>query len=215
MFCLKLPVNVLHHQHHDCHQCPHYATLCTWKLHRCHGVKRQKSLLCVSPTCVFFFVLSKMSALPLQRQDRATVSGSTRRSQQPYLLLDGAVRMHRLISPHNERGGTAFLLGEDRERRDVRGVSNHKDGRMDAREVASKVQNVTVPVSGPGCSASHPERRRCFRCFQTRGRDSTLACGVSTVNGTSVRTRAGSHGRKKQMTVNLKLFPIPASSTFH
>lgn len=98
----------------------------------------------------------------LKGRNRAVVpSSSIRRSQQPFLVLDGAVTMHRLISPHWELRDLHSSFKKT-ERRDLRGVSIHKDRWISARKGTLNIQNVTVQVSGPGRGVS---TRRAVPCL--------------------------------------------------
>lgn len=76
------------------------------------GVERHKSMEVNSThlTYLCLFCLNEESVDLLEVLSRAAAPSSIRHSQQPFLVLDGAVRMHRLI----ERPGLAFFLQENR-----------------------------------------------------------------------------------------------------
>lgn len=107
-----------------------------------------------SKQCVI--VCQCMHIKSLECMKRVGVPSSIRHSQQPFLVLDRAVRMHCLISPSFSSAWHAFFHRRI-ERWDLRGVFIHKDRWIGTKKGTLNIQNVTERVSGLGHSLRNPE----------------------------------------------------------
>lgn len=146
--------------------------------------------------CLFVYQW-RMYVNLLEALNRAGAPSSIRHSQQPFLVLDGAVRMHRLICPPSAAKRTG--------RQDLRGVSTHKDRWIGTRKGTLNIQNVTVWAGRPGRSVS---TQRAVPCLRHTGSPQFSDTGTRLVvlnvafsqkqRRTEVGTSAGSHPLKKK-----------------
>lgn len=114
-----------------------------------------KLILNISPICVFFFKW-RMCVHLLKGLNRAVAASSIRHSQQPFLVHDRAVRMHRLISPHWALRDLHSSFKKT-ERRDLRGVSIHKDRWIKRKERYFKHTECDSARQRTGTQCEHPE----------------------------------------------------------
>lgn len=86
---------------------------------------------------------------PFEHMNRVGTPSSIRDSQQPFLVLDGAVRMHRLApSPSGAQGMHSSIREWKDETWEV--SSSIRTDRSAQRKVLLNIQNLTVRVSGLG-----------------------------------------------------------------
>lgn len=85
----------------------------------------------------------------LERMNRVGTPSSIRDSQQPFLVLDGAVRMHRLVASLSGARGMQSSIREWKD--EIWEVSSSiRTDRSAQRKVLLNIQNLTVRVSGLG-----------------------------------------------------------------
>lgn len=174
-----------------------------WKRHRSLKVERVN----LTNLCLFVYQW-RMYVNLLEALNRAGAPSSIRHSQQPFLVLDGAVRMHRLICPPSAARGM-HSSSKRTGRQDLRGVSTHKDRWIGTRKGTLNIQNVTVRAGGPGRGVS---TQRAVPCLRHAGSPQFSDTGTRLVvlnvafsqkqRRAEVGTSAGSHPLKKKKKKN-------------
>lgn len=163
-------------------------------------------------------MIACMYVHPFERMNRVGTPSSIRDSQQPFLVLDGAVRMHRLAP---SASGAQGMHSSIREWKDETWEvsSSIRTDRSAQRKVLLNIQNLTVRVSGLGhgvrtlwaiSCVSHAKAPKQEYNRTERGVHNLAFCKKH--NPTEVGKSAGSYLLK--MTGKISLMPYVLSSAF-